>query len=76
MGNRHSKHQISGVLMGPITRYPDRRNIHVCRNSLSRTIYATVLVSSTFKRNTHRVLVSNRQSRLRGGRALWSMSHP
>jgi hypothetical protein len=34
---------------------PDRMNIHLCRNSLIRTAYATVLVSSTFKHNTQRV---------------------
>jgi hypothetical protein len=62
--------------MQPITLHPDRMYIHLCRNSLIRTAYATVLVSSTFERNTQRVLVSNLQSRLRGVRALWSPSHP
>ena len=38
--------------MEPITRHPDRMNIHLCRYSLVRTAYETVLLSSTFIRNT------------------------
>jgi hypothetical protein len=48
--------------MPPITRHPDRMNIHLARNSLIRTAYATVLLGSTFKRNTQSVLVFNWQS--------------
>jgi hypothetical protein len=62
--------------MQHITRHPVRMNIHLCRNSLIRTAYASIFISSTFKHNTQRVLVSNGQSRLRGGRALWITSHP
>jgi hypothetical protein len=41
--------------MEPVTRHPDCKNIHLCRNSLVHTAYATVLVSSTFIRNTQLV---------------------
>jgi hypothetical protein len=57
-------------------RHSDLVNIHLCRSSLIRTACATVLLSSTFKRNTQRILVCNWQSGLRGDRALWSRSHP
>ncbi len=69
------KQQISERLMQPITRHPDRMNIHLARYSLISTAYAAVLVSSTFKRNAQHVLVSNWQSRLRGGRTLWSSAY-
>jgi hypothetical protein len=48
--------------MEPITRHPHRMNIHLSRNSLVRTAYATVLVSSIFKRNAQLVqfLTGNR----------------
>jgi hypothetical protein len=70
------KQQTSGVLTQSVTRHPDRMNIHLSRNSLIRTAYATVLLGSRIKCNTRRVLVSYWPSPLCESHALWSTSYP
>ncbi len=63
MGNHSSKTANIREVDAAHNTPPDRMNIHLARNSLISTAYATVLVSSTFKRNAQHVLVSNWQSR-------------
>jgi hypothetical protein len=76
IGNHHSKTADNRGVDAAHNTPPGPHEHTPARNSLISTVYASVLVRSTFKRNTQCVLFSNWQSRLRGGRAWWSTSYP